>query len=345
MKSALFKCLVVILLNSSSGYAQNTGAVCQGSFPNLITDLCYDCIFPVVLAGSAINFGVAAEDYDSGVSSGPVCACANSLSVGIPSSFWEPIYMVDVTNVPGCMPLLGGIQINVPFNAGEGGSVVTKNAQIGGTAKAAFMQVNEYVNPVMTTLGIISDDPCMDTRGFDTPYVSWADPTWNDDALAMILTPYAYPFAGLPSIAAEAVDALAATSGFALEQLFWTAGAWGSMYPVTGNVSAANTPEQVSHLLLARVMAKLHAGGLQQTTAGASAMASCGALGVPQFLMDKRQYKTNRVFPFADNLCTPISRPLVFQEIGAAAAQFKDYGYFIFRKKDCCALVAGISGG
>ena len=335
---ALLSCVLCTTVS-----AQAFGTMCQGSFPNLLTDVCYDCMFPIVIAGSSINMGSISDDYDSGASKSPVCSCAGDLTVGIPSSFWEPIYMVDTTNVAGCMPLLGGIQINPPTNSSESGATVATNAQIGGTSKAAFMQINEYINPVMTTLGIISDNPCLDTRGFDTPYASWADPTWNDDTLAMILTPYAYPFAGIPSIAAEAPDAVAASTGFPLEQLFWTAGAWGSMYPVTGNVSTANTPEQVSHLLIARIFAKLHAAGVQQTTAGAIAQSSCGSLGVPQFLMDKRQYKTSRTFPFADNLCTPISRPLLLQEIGTAAPQYKDYGYFIFRKKDCCSTVAGLN--
>jgi conjugal transfer pilus assembly protein TraU len=249
--------------------------------------------------------------------------------------------MVDVTNVAGCMPLLGGIQIQPPTNALEDGASVATNSLIQGTSRAAFMQLNEYINPVMTTLGIISDNPCLDTRGFDTPYVSWADPTWNDDTLAMLLTPYAYPFAGIASIAAEAPDAVAAITGFGVAELFWTAGAWGSMYPVTGNVGNANTPEQVSHLLIARVMAKLHAAGAQQSTAGPLAQSACSAIGIPEFIMDKRQYKTNRLFPFPDQLCTPISRPLVLQESAAASPQFKDYGYFIFRKKDCCAAVIG----
>jgi conjugal transfer pilus assembly protein TraU len=109
------------------------------------------------------------------------------------------------------------------------------------------------------------------------------------------------------------------------------------MYPVTGHVAVSNTPEQVSHLIVARLFAKLHAAGVMQSTAGSAALESCGALGVPEFLMDKRQYKTNRTFPFPDNMCTPIGRPLMIQEKGAARPQDKDYGYFIFRKKDCCA--------
>jgi conjugal transfer pilus assembly protein TraU len=315
------------------------GPVCTGRFPNLITDICYDCMFPVSLAGNLINIGVSGDDYDSGAGGSPVCLCAASLTVGTPMSFWEPTFMVDVTNKPGCMPLLGGIDISPPFNSLEYGAEQRSAAPSGSLKKSAFMHVNEYINPVMTALGVISDSPCLDQRSFDVPFISWADPTWNDDALAMILTPYGYAFGGIPSIAAEAPDAIAASTGFPTASLFWVAGAWGPMYPVTGNVAAANSPEQVAHLLTARLFAKLHAAGVQQSTAGLAALRSCGAMGIPEFLMDKRQYKTNRVFPFPDNTCTPIGRPLLLQEKGAARPQDKDYGYFIFRKKDCCAPV------
>jgi conjugal transfer pilus assembly protein TraU len=326
-------------LGSRTGAEPGIGPVCTGQFPNLITDICYDCMFPISLGGNVVNFGVSGDDYDSGAGGAPVCACPASLSVGTPVSFWEPVFMVDVTNKPGCMPLLGGIDISPPFNALEYGAELRSAAPAGAMKKSAFMHVNEYINPVMTALGVISDSPCLDQRGFDVPFISWADPTWNDDALAMILTPYGYAFAGIPSIAAEAPDAIAASTGFPTASLFWVAGAWGPLYPVTGNVATTNSPEQTAHLLTARLFAKLHAAGVQQSTAGPAALRSCGATGVPEFLMDKRQYKTNRVFPFPDNMCTPIGRPLLLQEKGAARPQDKDYGYFIFRKKDCCAPV------
>ncbi len=240
--------------------------------------------------------------------------------------------MVDVTNTAGCMPLMGGVQINLPFNSLENGAVSAGR----GKGKTAFMQLNEYINPVMTALGIIAASPCLDNRSFDIPYMSWADPTWNDDTLALILTPYAFAFSSIASIAAEGPDSIQATTGFPNQNLFWVAGAWGEMYPLTGNVNVANTPEQVSHLLIARIFAKLHAAGTQQSSAGAAALQACSAFGVPELVMDKRQYKTNRVFPFPDAMCTPIGRPLYLQEAGAARITDKDYGYFIFQRKDCC---------
>lgn len=337
------KLIIYLVLFCTGGmvYAQS----CTGRFPNLVSDICYDCMFPITLGGAALSFGVASQDYDSGANAGPICACANSLSIGVPTSFWAPELMVDTTNSPGCMPLLGGISISPPINSSETGGDKQTNKSISGKSKISFMHINQYLNPVMTTLGVIPDSPCLDHRGFDVPYVSWADPTWGSDEISMILTPYAIPFANIASIASEAPDAIAASIGFPFATLFWTAGAWGPMYPTTGNVASPHSPELVSHLLMARLFAKLHAVGTQQSTAGLAALQSCGALGVPQFIMDKRQYKTNRLFPFPDNMCTPISRPLVLQEKGAAMTPFgKDYGYFIFQKVDCCAGVIGASG-
>lgn len=336
MKALRILSLALALMTSSiSAFSQATA--CTGNFPNLVSDICYDCMFPMTMGGGALNFGVDGDDYDTGAGSTAICVCRTSLKVGTPMSFWEPRYMLDTTNIPGCFPLLGAVNITPSYNSMEYGAIQHTNSGLGGTVKGAFMHANLYLNPVMTALGVISSSPCLDTRSFDTPFVSWADPTWNDDNLAMILTPYAFPFAGVPEIAAEGPDAIAATLSFPIPELFWVAGAWGPMYPLNGNVATANTPEQVSHLLLARIFAKFHAAAAQQTTAGEDALRSCGSMGVPQLIMDKRQYKTNRTFPFPDNLCTPIGRPLHFQEIGAARPHDKDYGYFIFQRKDCCA--------
>ncbi len=316
-------------------------SLCQGAFPNPITDVCWDCMFPIKFMGVVnLNFGISAEDYDSNTT-GALCICAQTLQAGVSTSYWEPRYMADATNVPGCMPALGGANITPPYNANEMGGTSQPLELIQANNKGSFQHVNLYVNPIATALGIINNSPCLDNRPFDTPYVSWADPTWGDDALSLMLTPYAFAFANFASVAAEGIDGLAATTGFPLPQLFWVAGSWGPMYPATGNVAVATTPEQVSHLLITRALAKMHAAGAQFTSAGSAAMATCGPYGVPELIMDKRQYKTTRTYPFPDNTCTPIGRPLAFQEAGAARPNDKDYGYFIFQKKDCCTPVIG----
>jgi len=306
----LLRVVVVATAAAWIASAQAQGPSCTGAFPNLVTDVCWDCVFPISMGGGLINMGITGDDYDTGAGSNPICICTSNLAIGTPVGFWEPRYMVDTTNVPGCMPLLGGISITPPYNAEELGAYAPNNGHIRGTNKAAFMQVNEYLNPIMSALGLVLSSPCLDNRSFDVPYMSWADPSWGDDSLSLMLTPYAYAFGGLPEIASEAPDAIAAAVSFPIPELFWVAGGWGPMYPLDGHVAQATTPEQVSHLLLVRLFAKLHAVGIEQMTAGIDALKSCGAMGVPELIMDKRQYKMNRTFSFPDNLCTSIGRLL-----------------------------------
>ena len=77
---------------TTAAFAQ--GQACTGSFPNLITDVCWDCVFPVSMGGGLINMGITSDDYDTGVGHAPICICTNNLSIGTPVGFWEPRYMV-----------------------------------------------------------------------------------------------------------------------------------------------------------------------------------------------------------------------------------------------------------
>ena len=106
-------------MQAACGPALAQGPVCTGAFPNLITDVCYDCMFPISLGGGVINIGVSGDDYDTGAGHSPVCLCIQDLSIGTPVGFWEPRYMFDTTDVPGCLPLLGGISITPPYNAAD----------------------------------------------------------------------------------------------------------------------------------------------------------------------------------------------------------------------------------
>lgn len=328
------KFLVLLFAVPTFAFGQSS---CNGHFINLLNEVCWDCVFPMTLGGISMNFGFSnSGDYDSGASKSPICFCANSLMVGTPMSLWEPAMMFDVTDKAGCMPLLG-TSITTPINTNEYGSVTNSQKPIKGSSRTAFMHVNEYINPILTTIGLLYDSPCLDNRSYDIPYMSWADPSYSDDSMSLLLTPWAYPFTSILAVAAEGPDAIAANINFPLASLFWVAGSWGAIYPTTGNVATYHSQEQTNHLLITRLLAKLHATGLQQSTAGQSALASCGALGVPEFIMDKRQYKISRSLPYMDNMCMPIGRSTILEESGTSRPQDKDYGYIVFRKKDCCA--------
>lgn len=313
--------------------------VCTGKFPNLISDVCWSCMFPIKLFGSTELISDGQEDFDSGNQSA-FCTCDNPPKVGIPTSFWEFDMMTDVTTVPGCFPLLGGVKVNVGVNADAFGYISDDQSSGIGSTRDSFMQVNFYINPAMYVMGAILDDTCMDNRGIDVPWMSFADPTHNDDELAGILTPYAFPFGSMLAIGAMSADAVAAATGFPLSTIFWAAGSYGHMYPLTGRNEAHLSMEQTARLQTTRILAKLHAAGTQWAAMGGDAM--CGYY--PQIIMDKRQYKLTRLYPkpetakIAGKCCSPIGRSTILTESNTEfpLPGYKDFGYGIFRKRDCC---------
>ncbi|ABO59514.1 MULTISPECIES: TraU family protein [Caballeronia] len=323
----------------------NADDLCQGKFPNLITDVCWSCVMPIKLFGSMTLLSSGQEDFDSG-SGKAFCFCQNPPKVGIPTSFWEFDMMTDVTAVPGCFPLLGGVRVSTGVNADAFGQVSDDQSGEIGETRASFMQVNLYINPAMYVLGAILDDTCMDQRGIDIPWVSFADPTHNDDELAGIITPYAFPFGGMLAIGAMSADAVAATAGFPLQSIFWAAGTYGHMYPLTGNNEAHMSNEQSARLQTTRILAKLHAAGTQYSAFGDDAM--CGYY--PQIIMDKRQYKFTRLYPIPQTAkingrcCDPIGRSTILTQTNTELPMpgWRDFGYAIFRKRDCCGgAIAG----
>ena len=321
--------------------ASTAGELCEGNFPNLITDVCWSCTFPIKLFGKPALTNAGGEDYES--SSKVICACKSPPTVGIPTSFWELNQMTDVTMTPGCFPMLGGARVNVGVNSdayGHSGDVKSAGMD---RMRDSFRQVNLYINPAMYIMGAVLDNSCMDNRGIDVPWVSFADPTHNDEELANILTPYAFPFGSLVAIGAGTADSIAAQFGFPISEIFWFAGSQGSLYPLTGQNQAHLSNEQSGRLQTIRVLAKLHAAGTQWTAAGDDAMCSY----YPQIIMDKRQYKLQRLYPRPQTLkingkcCDPIGRSTILSESGTEAplTSFRDFGYAIFRKRDCCSGV------
>lgn len=319
--------------------AAKADALCEGSFPNLISDVCWSCTFPIKLFGRNTMVNAGGEDYPT--VDRAVCSCTNPPKVGVPMSFWELNQMTDVTSTPGCFPMLGGARVNIGVNSDAYGH--NGNNVAGGVAQAreSFRQVNLYINPAMYIMGAILDNSCMDNRGIDVPWVSFADPTHNDEELANILTPYAFPFGSMVAIGAMSADAIAATVGFPIPEIFWAAGSLGPMYPLTGTNQAHLSNEQTSRLQTVRVLAKLHAAGTQWAAAGEEGMCSY----YPQIIMDKRQYKLQRLYPrpqtekINGKCCDPIGRTTVLTESGTEAplTSFRDFGYGIFRKRDCCS--------
>lgn len=345
--------------------AEAAGPTCPNKFPDFINDVCWSCVMPMRLFGATIARG-SGEDFTTASDSSPVCLCINKLAVGVPTSFWEMAYIVDVHTAPGCLPTVGGLTLPVPWVDNQYGTTKQTDESTAG----AFQNSAYYVSPMMYLLEAVLDDSCSDRSSFDVGWTSEFDPTWNDDSLALIKMPIGFAFGSLPAILAAGPDAAAALVGFPFNEIFWQAGSWGPIYPLTGTTPSYKSMDTTGHMIATKMLAEAHAmremAGLFMNGAGRSYACEPGELGctsddtkaamcstspssMPTMtIMKKRQYKLQRLFPSPatkkqaiGGCCSPIGRSTVLSEVNTQLPVdgYKDFGYAVFRKRDCCASV------
>jgi conjugal transfer pilus assembly protein TraU len=312
-------------------------AACQGRFVNPATDICWSCLFPITIGGMTVMRG--REDTPNPRQL--LCACPRPpLPVpvpGIPISFWEPVRLVDVTRTPYCLVNMGGIQIAGRGNSHQNSGSVSTNG--GGSLRAlkhSFYQVHWYVYPVIYWLELLIDFTCLEKSDFDIAYLTELDPLWNDDETGFILNPEAVLFANPIAQAACSADCVAATSNFPLDPLFWCGGCQGSLYPFSGSISAHVGGVQASLLAVQRMIAKLHREFLLWGYMGQEGL--CGKYPMP--IIRKSQYKTQMLYPIpVTNGCQPLGRSDMLWGSGKEFPyQGEDFGYLIWRKRNCCLL-------
>lgn len=308
---------------------------CPGRFVNPISDICWSCLFPITIGPVKVNAG-GREDTPN--PNQILCLCPRPpLPVpvpGIPVGFWEPVRLVDVTRKPFCMVNMGGLQL---------GSSIHQHGLHGARgearAKNSFYQVHWYIYPVIYWLELMVDFLCLEQQSFDVAYITELDPLWNEDELSFILNPEALLFGNPIAQAACAADCGAASIGFPMDALFWCGGCQGSLYPFTGNNPAHVGGVQASLLLTQRMMAKLHRELLLWGTSGSEAL--CQKYPMP--LIKKTQYKTQMTYPRPTTrgpmACNPLGRTEAIWGVGREFPyKGEDFGYLIFRKRQCCVL-------
>jgi conjugal transfer pilus assembly protein TraU len=325
--------LLLIGLNSFAQVPEgsDSGQSCTGSFPNLLSDVCWSCMFPLRVAG--VTFAsMSQEDENFGASNTPVCACSNPPRIGVPVAFWEPVRIVEVVRKPMCFPTLNATSIPDPLGAPRGLRKATDSGY-------AFLHAHWYTAPLMYILQVLLDyDTCLEEGSLDVAYMTELDPLWNDSELTQILNPDVFLFANPVAQAACAADCVAASAGFPVQELFWCAGCQGSLYPLTGQIAHASGGVSSAALIMQRMSAKLHRELLVWGTWGQSG--TCGLF--PQPLMDKRAYKSQLISPAATTkiegrCCQPLGRTTQAYGLGKELPLGQqDFTFLVFRKRNCC---------
>jgi len=310
----------------------------EGRFINPLTEICWECLFPITISGVNVTPG----HNDQNEHKRATCVCAGvPPKVGMPLSFWEPTRLVDVTRHPYKLLGLGGISIGKESIKNRGSVGIVGD----GPSQSSFYHVHYYVYPLLSWLGILQDLFCVEKGDLDLAYMSELDPQWNDDNLALILSPEAAFFSQPVAQVACAADCLATSANKASDRLFWCAGCQGSLYPFTGTVAHHTSPLQASSLLLHRVIAKLHR---EHVIKGFDDDNFCEARYMP--IIKRSIYKTQIAYPVPQTkgVCHPLGKSDLLWGAGKSyPSGGEDFVYVIWTKKQCCldAVKTAVAGG
>lgn len=325
--------IVMSFIGGLESFINPSQAKCVGRFINPVSDICWKCLFPLSIAGIEIVKGKPSPS----TSHMPICFCPRpplgQMLPGIPIGFWEPVRLVDVTRTPYCLVNMGGIQITNTGIRGRGD--VEENPET--NIKNSFYHVHWYVYPVVYWLEILTDFLCLETLSIDLAYMTELDPFWNDDEKSFILNPEAVLFGNPIAQAACAADCVSTTAtGLPLQSLFWCSGCQGSLYPFSGTLNDHSGGVQASLLITGKFMAKLHRELLLWGTSGSNAL--CEKYIMP--IINKSQYRFQMTYPTPS---TSDCYPMGYTEVtwqGGKEFPYKgsDFGYLIWRKRDCCLL-------
>ncbi|MEM3580400.1 MAG: TraU family protein [Candidatus Bathyarchaeia archaeon] len=327
VSSLIFAICVVVLtlcMSTGRGYGMDN---CRASFIDPVTDIRWDAMFPVEIAGIEVKGPGNLPDPDKIGSVICMCRRGNNIVLGVTVSYWNPTRIVETTKVPYCFPTMGGMQISNPEQGTKYGSNETDTPY-------TKQNAHWYVFPVWQVLDLFVDNPCVPVEGFDLAYITEIDPTWNNDLTGFLLNPEALLFGNPVAQLACVADSVAATVNKPLDPLFWCQGSWGSAYPLTGSISEGNYIK-ANAALAARMIYKMNREALHWDTA----VDYCGAQITPIWF--KSHYKIHMLKPVRSEPMF-IGRPSPLWEtgknppFGTKSNSPDNFSWVIFQRVKCC---------
>lgn len=357
-----FKILIVVFILLAT-MAQTTTSYCDGEvsddttqktackseFPDLINDICWDCMFPLRIGGSVIispshtmfdNVPGQTLNTDDFNPSQVACACEKDgvYSYGIYISFWEPARILEVRHDQGCFAFLFGMDMSDATQAPRG----SKGRSAVEPLQKSFQHVHYYSAPLLRILEIMDlSDFCLDKyfSGLDLAHMSELDPIWNDDEMTVLISPEAALFANPIGTALCAIgDCLPATLTYPVNALFWCSGCIGGLYPMTGNTGLVASPVATTSLLANRMLARL--ARMPLPPAIEMDTSSMTAKCEPQIrpFIKKSQYRFTMVTPVPETTSYHAlgASPAAWGEFRNIPATGENHTYLVWRKRNCC---------
>jgi conjugal transfer pilus assembly protein TraU len=315
--------------------APPAAAICNARFLNPITEVCWDCIFPISIGG--FSFSIGGSRYDPPNPSFPICFCPGlPPRIGLAIGLWEPARLIDVANEAGCF-------VNMGFELDFGLFSVGRSTptSLYGTDTGSKWQAHYYLYPLISWLGVIVDGLCLQNTQFDIAYISEIDPLWQNAELTNLINPEAILFANPIAQAACAAECASTSAGGAtIPGLFWCNGCQGGLYPISGDVNSHIGGIQASQTVSAKMLARMHRLLLARQTQNESS-ALCENDLEP--ILRKQQYRLQVTRPVPSTAgryaCSTLGASTQFVDFRREFPRAgESFGWLIWRKRNCCAL-------
>lgn len=294
MKKWLKSTLAAACLTLAGAANAVTGAICTGGLFNPITDTDWNNIFPITIAGAPITNSSNSISPLMAMMP-PVCVCPTIFGipmVGIGVTYWQPLYVSEVEGRPGCLSSIGGVKVlSGPFEL-----LASNQTQTSAQNKdrvANRMQVHWYQYPLFSMMELFKTLICKAPSGFDLAYMTEIDPLWQNDLWSAVFTPEAALFSNPVASLSCSVDAVAAVTGYPIDPMFWCAGTWGNLYPLSSFSSHGADPFTRNNQVQAKFIARNARVGLNWQTTGPTAI----CFSHPNPVWIKSQYRYNQIAP------------------------------------------------
>jgi conjugal transfer pilus assembly protein TraU len=301
----------------------------------LLSTICTNCFFPMRVAGAPVG-GTVLSLPD--VSAPPVCICPGRFfgypTPGYSFGMWIPTHLMDQTRTAGCSPTLGTSLVS------SGASAVLSVKHGGGSepgTKSSMYHWNLWNSPVAEMIESMQDSVCPSKAWgseMDLAWVSFIDPTWDNETLSLFQTPEATLFASAPAVAACMVDAVASTFGKPIEALAWCNGAVGTAYPFSGIKGTHSSVVEDASLSSVKGAAMTHRRGMAHLEYGPSAV----CVSHPFPMLPKQQYRYQITYPIPQIEYnhwsgTSVFKGLEFRHIPVVG---EDWVMYQWTFRECC---------
>lgn len=327
--SALGLLLLSLLMVPASVVAK-----CTGSIVNPLTETSWSCLYPIRMAG--VRVSPSAPDPEAYLSQ-PLCSCQDgaNLRVGLIMGFREPSRLEDTVKDAWCFAGFG-MDLGSSNVWGDGGSEAQGSKR--GIEQGYSAEVHSYFYNPLYLMELLLDMRCMEKIPVGISDLSEVRPDHKDGPLNLMLYPETLLFSNPIATAACMADAVGATAGYPLDALFWCAGSWGSVYPMTGtSQQKGGTNVEAAANVAAKSIARGHRNLTWWGTKGQAAL--CGMY--PQPVWMKSQYKLQPVRPIRSALCPPIGRTELLWGAGnnpPVPQRADNFSYMVWRWRDCCSF-------